>query len=77
MSEDWNPVETMPKGIWCETRREGEDGTNESMWVETGVEDEPREYWDRAGYSTVINPGTFAPPTHWRPISWKGHPVLR
>src|SRR5690606_31138804 len=29
------------------------------------IGDDP-EWIDRAGYSTLVNPGTFAPPTHWR-----------
>jgi len=64
----WEPVETMPEGKYFRTKREGENGENVSCWHRQSEEYAPgdeREYWDRSGYSTVINPGTFAAPTHW------------
>jgi len=67
LSEGWQPVATMPERIYCRTKREGEKGENVSLWVDNG--DGDREYWDREGYSTKINPGTFAEPTHWQPLT--------
>lgn len=74
MADEWNLVASMPKSTWCETMREGEKGFTESMWV-LADDQGGREYWDRGGYSTLVNPGSFAPPTHWRPKRWGG--VLR
>lgn len=62
---DWIPVgPETPTGVWLQTRREGEKGTNICSlrrgdgfdeWVEMG----------RYGRTTVTH-STFLPPTHWR-----------
>lgn len=72
MSDEWLPVATMPQGVWCRTKLEGEMGENECFWRPDEAPEfwdgEGREYIDRRGYTTVINPGTFCAPSHWKPL---------
>lgn len=67
---EWLPVATMQQDTWCRTKREGENGECESFWrICPGDNPEfDREYIDRDGYTTLVNPGSFAPPTHWKPL---------
>lgn len=67
MSEQpWEAVgEGTPLNAWLETKREGESGTNRCFCRVLCIGDEP-EWIDHQGYSTLVNPGSFAPPTHWR-----------
>jgi hypothetical protein len=67
MSEsDWNTVGPgTPVGVWLETRREGERGSTVSFCRILAIGDEP-EWVDTEGYTTLLNPGSFLPPTHWR-----------
>lgn len=64
----WEPVATMPESQYFRTKKDGEDGDNICFWRRTSEEyadGDDREYIDRHGYSTLINPGTFCAPTHW------------
>lgn len=71
LQDVWQPVETMPESTWCRTKKDSELGENECFWRRTSEHHSPedeREYIDRDGYSTVINPGSFCAPTHWKPL---------
>jgi hypothetical protein len=69
----WEPVGNgTPLNAWLETRREGEYGSNVCFCRIMSIGDEP-EWIDKSGYSTVLNPGSFAPPTHWR---WPTKPLI-
>lgn len=61
-----------PVGVWLETRRKGEKGTNICMCLIDTLGSEPRWVERETGRDTLANGGSFAAPTHWRLPKIKG-----
>lgn len=74
----WQTIDNVPLNVWLRTKREGEQGEAVCYArIMDGLEwavgsYRPRmgrldeiEWVDNHGYTTLINPGSMAPPTHW------------
>lgn len=67
-NNSWLPVDAAtPVGVWLETRREGEDGTNVCQCIGNPAIDP--EWVEAVGGRTTVTHNSFAAPTHWR--RWK------
>ena len=67
--EEWWPVSYAPSDTWLRTKREGEDGENVCSLHRIPEQHGGGEEWvERYTGVTTITHGSFAAPTHWRPL---------
>lgn len=73
MEEEWQTVKNAPTGVWIETKKEGEKGSNVCCLVRDKYGGE--EWIEAKTGVTTITHQSFAPPTHWRTylgvVNWR------
>lgn len=68
--EEWWPVSCAPANTWVRTKREGETGENVCSLHRIPEQHGGGEEWvERDTGVTTITHGSFAAPTHWRPLT--------